>query len=243
MTLHASATLTARRVTVRFGGLDALSDVDVDLHLGEILGLIGPNGAGKTTLVNVLTGFQLPTTGEIRVNGISAAHVPPDRMTRLGVARTFQSARLFEDLTVAENVEVAAVAAGLSSAAARRKAQELLQWAGCEGWAGRQASELPYSAERLVGVARALASAPSFLLLDEPAAGMTRVEANDLGCFIKRIPEATGCGVILIEHNVRLVMEVSTRVQVLDGGRTIALGKPDEIARHPEVRRAYLGQS
>jgi branched-chain amino acid transport system ATP-binding protein len=203
---------------------------------------MGPNGAGKTTLVNVLTGLQLPTTGEIRVKGVSAARVPPHRMTRLGVARTFQSARLFEDLTVEENVQVAAVAAGLSGAAARTRARSSCGGPGAMvGDAARVRVALQRRAAR--GIARALASAPSFLLLDEPAAGMTRPEANDLGRFIKRIPETTGCGVILIEHNVPLVMDVSTRVQVLDGGRTIALGTPDEIARHPEVRRAYLGQS
>ena len=238
-----NTSLVGRDIMVKFGGLTALADVNIDLYLGEVLGLMGPNGAGKTTLVNVLTGFQTPSRGEVWISGQRATRLPPHRVSACGVARTFQAARLFENLTVEENVDVAAVAAGLSSTAARRRSHELLEWVGCMDWAHKYASELPYGRERLVGIARALASAPSFLLLDEPAAGLNPHEADELGSFIRRIPERIKCGVLLIEHNVALVLAVCARIQVLDGGRTIALGTPDEITRHAEVRRAYLGST
>jgi len=226
---------------VRFGGLTALENVDVDLAAGEILGLIGPNGAGKTTLVNVLSGFQKPTEGEVRVGDLLLSGLPPRRITAAGVARTFQAARLFGDLTVRENVEVASLAAGRSSHAARIQAEELLEWVGCIHCAKERASELPYGRERLVGIARALATSPTFLLLDEPAAGLDEQEGRELAAFIQRVPTDQGCGVLLIEHNVELVLGVCRRVQVLDEGRTIALGAPNQIASDVAVRRAYLG--
>ena len=241
--MEGDAPLCGRAITVRFGGIAALTGIDIELRVGDILGLIGPNGAGKTTLVNVLTGFQTPTEGEVWVKGSRTTRLRPHLMSRLGIARTFQSARLFENMTVLENVEVAAVASGLSTSAALRRSREVLDWTGCGAWAQRYASELPYGRERLVGIARALAAAPSFLLLDEPAAGLNRQETEDLGRLIREIPEAAGCGVLLIEHNVPLVMEVCRKIQVLDGGRTLALGNPDEIARNAEVRRAYLGHA
>jgi branched-chain amino acid transport system ATP-binding protein len=235
------ATLEAHRITVRFGGLTALERVDLSLRAGEILGLIGPNGAGKTTLVNVLSGFQVPTDGEVTIDGKSATGTSPRHLSASGVARTFQAGRLFEALTVIENVSVAGVAAGLSVPDAERRAREILEWIGCAAEAETRASDLSYGRERLVGIARALATSPAFLLLDEPAAGLDDRESKELGDFIKRLPEERGCGILLIEHNVDLVLDISARIHVLDGGRTIAVGNASEIVAHPDVRRAYLG--
>jgi branched-chain amino acid transport system ATP-binding protein len=233
--------IRAEAITVRFGGITALAEVDLEVRPGEIVGLIGPNGAGKTTMINVLSGFQAPSHGTVRIAGEAATGLSPQRVARRGVARTFQAARLFGDLSVLENVEVAAIAAGLGRRAARERALRLLEWVGCGERPDQPASALPFGRERLVGIARALAAGPSFLLLDEPAAGLDEGECGRLSAFIARIPGEWGCGVLLIEHNIPLVLEICQRIQVLDGGRTIAVESPAGIAGHPEVRRVYLG--
>jgi branched-chain amino acid transport system ATP-binding protein len=233
--------LEASGVTVRFGGLTALQDITLRLRRGEVLGLIGPNGAGKTTLVNVLSGFQATTSGAISLDGESIDQLSPQRRAKLGLARTFQQVRLFPDLLVIANVEVSALARGLSKSRARVMARELLDWMGVGGRAAQRGGALPYSDERKVGIARALALEPKYLLLDEPAAGMHESEAETLLEKITSIPGAFGCGVMLIEHNMRLVMAASNRLHVIEFGRTLAEGSPIAIRSDRRVIDAYLG--
>jgi branched-chain amino acid transport system ATP-binding protein len=236
------AELTAVDVSVNFQGLAAISHVHLTLAREEVLGLIGPNGAGKTTLVNCLTGFQRPSEGRILLGGEDTTGWTPQRFRRAGVARTFQGGRLFKDMTVLENVETTAVALGLSRRAASAHATEILEWLGVADSADRLASVLPYTDERRVAIARALVVAPAFLLLDEPAAGMSDAECDELLGFVAEIPRRYGCGVLLIEHNMRVVMGASSRILVLDGGRAIAEGTPEAIQKEPEVISAYLGE-
>jgi branched-chain amino acid transport system ATP-binding protein len=233
--------LSAQSVTVRFGAVQAISDVSLRLDRGEILGLIGPNGAGKTTLVNVLSGFQAPSEGKVFLDDIERTALRADQVARSGVVRTFQAVRLFRAITVSENVETSLVNNGLSRANARHKAAEILDYMGIAEKAGRKCDGLNYGDERRVGIARALAQAPSYLLLDEPAAGMNVAEARALAELIGNIGRDFGCGVLLIEHNMRMVADVCTRLQVMASGRTVTEGTPAEVFAHPEFRSAYLG--
>jgi len=242
-------TLEVRQVSVRFEGLTAVDSVDETLHQGEILGLIGPNGAGKTTLVNAMTGFQLPSSGEVLLNGQVISNLTLLRrlfghehwIRRHGIGRTFQAGRLFRELPVVENVEVAAVSMGLGRKKARAHAMELLDWLGLADQAEVPAGILPYTDERRVGIARALVLSPEFVLLDEPAAGMSDLECDDVMQVVREIPDRYGCGVLLIEHNMRVIMGVCARIHVLDSGKTLARGTPSEIQNDPAVINAYLG--
>jgi ABC-type branched-subunit amino acid transport system ATPase component len=235
--------LTADTVTVRFGGLLAVQDVSLTLARGEILGLIGPNGAGKTTLVNVLSGFQRPDSGSIHVGDRDCTRLPRHSFPRAGIARTFQAVRLFKNLTVSENVETSYVAHGSGRAEARRRAGAVLEELGFAEKANLLASGLSYGEERRVGLARALAADPTFLLLDEPAAGLSPPEAEELCHLIAALRDHYDCGILVIEHNMALVMDLCERIHVLNGGRTIAVGAPDAIRANPEVRRVYLGST
>jgi branched-chain amino acid transport system ATP-binding protein len=221
--------------------VQALKEVDLELERNEVLGLIGPNGAGKTTLVNILTGFDMPSAGRVELEGREITRWRPDRRGRNGLARTFQQGHLFRGLTVRENVEVAALGAGAWGPAARRRADALLEMLGIEARADLPAALLPHGEERKLGVARALATEPRFVLMDEPAAGLHEDEVAEFAEVVRVVRDDVEAGVLLIDHNVALIMDVCDRVHVLDRGRTLAAGSPEEIRRNLDVATAYLG--
>jgi branched-chain amino acid transport system ATP-binding protein len=230
-------------VTVDFQGLRAVELVTLHVAAREILGLIGPNGAGKTTLVNVLTGFQAPSSGGVSLAGVPVTTWPAWRRARAGLARTFQNVLLFPALSVSENVEAGALGVGASRSEARARAREVLGWLDLAHLANQSAGSLPFGAERRIGIGRAIAARPRFLLMDEPAAGLNDAECRDLAVLIRRIRNELDCAVLLIEHRMSLVFELCDRVHVLAQGRTLAVGSPQEIQGDVSVRRAYLGES
>ena len=235
--------LRATAVSRSFEGLAALQDVTLELHRHEVVGLIGPNGAGKTTLVNIVSGFDFPSAGTVEVEGHDVTRWSPSRRGRAGLARTFQHSRSFRGLSVRENVEVAALGVGATGREARRRADRLLALLGVEARADEAAAALPHGDERKLGVARALASNPRYVLLDEPAAGLPEGEVPDFAAVVRSIRDDFAAGVLLIDHNMALVMEVCDRIQVLEQGRTLAEGTPAEIRGNLDVAAAYLGDT
>ena len=233
--------LRAIGVSRAFDGVLALEDVNLQLERHEVVGLIGPNGAGKTTLVNVLTGFDTPTSGSVELESRDVTGWTPNRLGRSGLARTFQHGHLFRTLTVRENVEVAALGVGARAGEARTRAGDLLALLGLADRAEEPAAVLPHGDERKLGVARALATKPRFVLMDEPAAGLHEAEIPDFAAVVLAVRDQFDAGVLLIDHNVPLIMEVCDRIQVLDQGRTLAEGTPAEIRANVEVASAYLG--
>ncbi|MFW5791443.1 MAG: ABC transporter ATP-binding protein [Desulfohalobiaceae bacterium] len=254
--------LDVRELTMDFGGLRALDSIDLDVEQGEIAALIGPNGAGKTTFFNCITGIYNPTAGDIqlrpfgreqlRINGFK-----PNKVTELGMARTFQNIRLFPSMTVLENVMIgrhprnvtSILGAVLRDRRTREqerqvveRSYEMLELVELTRWANELAANLPYGAQRRLEIARAMATEPFLLLLDEPAAGMNPLETERLKELIKRISKNFNISILLIEHDMKMVMSVSDRVFVMEYGRRIAAGTPGEVSRDPDVIRAYLGE-
>ena len=235
--------LRASSVSRSFEGIQALREVTLELRRGEVLGLIGPNGAGKSTLVNVLSGFDRPTQGQVWFEGRDVTRWRASRRGRNGLARTFQHSHAFRGLTVRENVEVSALGAGASPRKAARRAAEVLELLGLDAQADIPAAALAHGDERRLGVARALVTEPRFVLLDEPAAGLPESEVPEFAAVVRSLRDDHGAGVLLIDHNMALIMDVCDRIQVLDQGETLAEGTPIEIRANLDVTAAYLGES
>ncbi len=250
------ALLQASGVTIRFGGLTALTDFNLEVRKGDLQGLIGPNGAGKTTAFNVLTGVYLPTSGEVRVGGARINGQRPHRINRLGLARTFQNIRLFKEMTALDNVRVAIRSTSGWAASMLRsggflkeeaqleaRARELLEVMGLSHRADEDAKNLPYGEQRRLEIARALGTSPGVLLLDEPAAGMNTREKADLMVLIRELRARFELGILVIEHDMKLVMGICEKLTVLDHGETIAHGAPAAVRADAKVIEAYLGEA
>ena len=255
--MASDAVLETKGLTMRFGGLTAVKNFSAAIPRGSIVGLIGPNGAGKTTCFNMITGFYKPSEGQVLFNGADITGTPPHRVCRSGIARTFQNIRLFGNETVLENVMIGchlrqktgwwqAVLCLPSNRREERaiaeRSRELLKVVGLQELAGEQANSLPYGAQRRLEIARALATRPAFLLLDEPAAGMNPNETQELMGFIREIRRSFDLTILLIEHDMKVVMGICEHIWVLDYGEMIAAGPPEAIQSDPKVIKAYLGE-
>ncbi len=251
------ALLETKHLSVNFGGIAAVADVSLAVATGEIHGVIGPNGAGKTTLINAITGVVTAQTGRISFDGEDITGLTPDAIAAHGLGRTFQHCELFGDCTVIENVltgfyrrqdyGIAAAALGIGKARriekeARQEAHQMLAGFGLADFAGVRAQDLPFGLQKRVDMARSLAANPRLLLLDEPVSGMSEAEANDAVATIRAIARDRGLTVLIVEHNMRVLMSLATRVTVLNQGRVLATGTPDEVRTNPAVVEAYLGE-
>ncbi len=247
--------LDVQDLSISFGGVKAIQDLSFDVHEGHVHAIIGPNGAGKTTLINLITGIYTPGAGRIALFGQPAAGVAPDQLARLGLSRTFQNLQVCMNMSAVGNVMIGAhlsLASGLLAGmfrlpsmrraddACRERALALMDFVGVGAFARAEASQLPYGALKRLEIARALAARPKLLLMDEPAAGLNHTETAEIEKLIRRIAEG-GTTVVLVEHDMKLIMNVSDRILVLHHGKRLALGSTAEIRNHPEVIAAYLG--
>lgn len=236
-----SERLTANGVVMDFAGLRALDEVSLSLGRHEIVGLIGPNGSGKTTLVNVLSGALKPTSGTVTIDAENVTGLVPRKISHAGLVRTFQTVRLFGTLSVFENVQLGALGAGIRRSQAAEKANELLHLFGIDHLRDVLADSLSYGQKRIVEILRAIATDCNYLLLDEPAAGLNEEESDRLLGQLSNIPEQFGCGILIIDHDMNLIMRLCQRLHVLNQGKTIAEGTPEQVRANPTVVEAYLG--
>jgi branched-chain amino acid transport system ATP-binding protein len=254
--MNRESILETKRLTMHFGGLTAVRDFSAAIPKGTISGLIGPNGAGKTTCFNMISGFYAPSSGQISFNDTDITGMPPYNVCRTGLARTFQNIRLFGNGTVLQNVMVGCYVRQKSAwwhsliwlpsslreeRAIAERSRDLLRVVGLAHLADEKARSLPYGAQRRLEIARALATEPQFLLLDEPAAGMNEQESDDLLTAIRRVQAERGCGILIVDHDLRLMMRLCERIHVLAEGRTIAEGTPEDVRGSQAVIAAYLG--
>lgn len=235
--------LEASGLVRRFGGLVAIDNFSFKIYQGEVLGLIGPNGAGKSTTFNVITGFYRPSAGEVRFMSRRIDGLDPARISRLGMVRTFQHESLLNDMTVYDNILVAVTAFVAGSASRDQRVRETAAFLGLEGVLDEVAGSLPHGHQRMLGVAIGLATRPALLCLDEPFTGLDQTEVNAALDMIRRIRATYGTSILFVEHNMRAVMSLCDRVIVLDAGRKLADGTPEEISRDPQVIKAYLGEA
>jgi branched-chain amino acid transport system ATP-binding protein len=235
--------LRVERLSKHFLALKALDQVSLTLNRGEILGLIGPNGSGKSTLINVVSGVLPPTGGSVVMDGTDISGWKAHRVAKVGIGRSFQRVRLFGGMSVLENVLVAALSVGFGRAEALERAHQALATMGAENWLSMSAAALPYGHQRLVEVARAIAMRPHYLFLDEPAAGLNEHESAELLGRLAPLPKSQNLGMLIVDHDMHLIMRLCHRLHVLNYGRTIAQGTPQEVRRIPEVIEAYLGSS
>lgn len=233
--------LQVRNVSVAFNAIKVLRDVSLEVESGTITGLIGPNGAGKTTLVNVMSGFQKPSSGNVVLGDTDLTGLPAHKVACQGISRSFQGGRLFSRMTVFENVLVAALGHAATRAEAVDRTLHLLRYFGLSNQRDQFAEQVPYGDERLLSVARSLAAKPRILLLDEPAAGLNEAETKTLKDALKEIPGRFDCGMMIVEHDMDLIMSICHNVWVLANGANLAHGTPAEISAHPRVIQEYLG--
>ena len=234
--------LSTTKVCVYFEGVKAVDEVDLEVPRGRITGLIGPNGAGKSTLFNAVSGFVPLTAGTVHCGAQDISGWSPTRIAQLGLVRTFQDTRIFKRLTILENVELGAMGSGLSGVKARKAAGDALELLGVSHLSDELAANVALGDERRAGIARAVATEPDFLLLDEPAAGLDDDETAALSGTIVAIRDALGCGVLLVEHDMSVIFGICEEIHVMDSGRTIAVGSPEQIRTNPAVIEAYFGR-
>jgi branched-chain amino acid transport system ATP-binding protein len=239
--MDSKSTFTVKAVYKSFAGLQALDDVSLRLETGEILGLIGPNGSGKTTLINIVTGMLAKDSGYVMIDHHNIGEMPAYRIPFYGLTRTYQTIRLFKNLSCLENAVIGAIGVGVKRRKATRLATGILEELGMEDKLRLPAQGLTFRDQRLVEIARALAAQPKFLLLDEPAAGLNEAETDALFSLLKSMPDSKKIGILIVDHDMRLIMSLCNRLHVLNYGQTIAEGVPGDVRRNPEVVKAYLG--